>query len=142
MATSPGRSAIQTTPRASTATSARNRRTRIIGAPFSRCRLERCDGVGGETPTGVERPVARLGLAYPSLDWLAGVSRELRQFRQRARDVALGGALLDTGQDCSAIVAARLLAHRADAHELLGVGLQAVEKAAFTHRLARGAQHR
>src|SRR6476620_7159690 len=99
MATSPGRSAIQTTPRASTATSARKSRTRIIGAPFSRCRLERCDGVGGETPAGVERPVARLGLGDPSLNRLAGVSRQLRQFRQSAGDVALRSALLDTRQD-------------------------------------------
>src|SRR4029079_18185758 len=105
MATSARRSAIQTTPRASTATSARKRRTRIIGAPFSRCRLERCDGVGGETPAGVERPGARLGLADPSLDWLPGVSRQLRQFRQRAGDIALRGALLDPGQNRRAIVA-------------------------------------
>src|SRR6476646_7841940 len=127
MATSPGRSAIQTTPKASTATSARKRRTRIIGAPFSRCRLERCDGVGGETPAGVERPVARLGPGDPSLDRLAAVSRQLRQFPQRAGIVALRGTLFDTGQDRRAVVAARLLAHRADADELLGVGLQTVE---------------
>src|SRR6476620_2542496 len=127
MATSPGRSAIQTTPRASTATSARKSRTRIIGAPFSRCRLESCDGVGGETPAGVERPVARLGLGDPGLDRLAGVGRPIRKFGQRAGDVALRGALLDAGQDRRAVVAARLLAHGTDADELLGVGLQAVE---------------
>src|SRR4029078_9229627 len=109
MATSPGRSAIQTTPRASMATSARKRRTRIIGAPFSRCRLERSDGVGGKTPAGVKRPAARLSLGYPGPHRLTGVGWQLRQFRQRAGDVALRGALLDACQDRSSVVAARLL---------------------------------
>ena len=86
MATSPGRSAIQTTPKASTATSARKMRTRIIDrARFSRRRLQRSDGVGGEPPAGVERLVARLGLGDPGLHRRAGFGRKLGELRQSRR---------------------------------------------------------
>src|SRR5437868_1781072 len=125
MATSPGRSANQTTPKAISATSARKRRTRII----SRRRLQRGDGIGGKPPAGVEGFVARLGLGDPGLHWGTSIGGELSELRHRRDDIALRRPLLDARQDRGQVVAAHLLVDRADADELLRVGLQAVEEA-------------
>src|SRR5258705_6472540 len=109
MATSPGRSANQTTPKAISATSARKRRTRIISR---RC-LQRGNGIGGKPPAGVDGLVARLGLGDPGLHRGAGVGGKLVKFGYRGGDIALRRPLLDARQDCGAVVAARLLVDRA-----------------------------
>src|SRR4051812_32862018 len=114
MATSPGRSANQTTPKATTATSARKSRTRIISR---RC-LQRGNGIGGKPPARVDGLVARFGLGDPGLHRHAGVGGELVQLGHRGGDIALRSALLDARQDRGAVVAARLLVDRADADEL------------------------
>ena len=111
-------------------------------AARSRVPSERRDGLGGEPAAGVDGFVARLGLGDPGLPAGArGLGGSLASSASAPRTLPCAGALLDAGQDRVAVVAARLV-DRADADELLGVGLQPFEKAAVARRLARGAQHR
>src|SRR3954465_4414944 len=111
MATSPGRSANQTTPKAISATSAKKRRTRIISR---RC-LQRGNGIGGKPPAGVDGLVARFSLGDPGLHRRPGVGGKLVQLVHRGGDIALRRPLVDARQDRRAVVATRLLVDRADA---------------------------
>src|SRR3954462_1285986 len=108
MATSPGRSAIQTMPKAAAATSVRKNRTRIIPKGPSRHSFQRSDRVGGKLAGRLDRLAARFQLGDPRLSRYANVRRKLRKLRRCAVDIALCGALLGPGQRRIAVIAARL----------------------------------
>src|ERR1051326_2371764 len=106
IAISPGRSAIQTKPKAASATAARKMRTRIIAQPVSRRGFQRRNRVGGKLAARLDGLGARLGLGGPGLQWGLGtdVGGELLQLGQRRRDIALPGAPLDPGQHRDAVI--------------------------------------
>src|ERR1043166_1589558 len=96
IAISPGRSAIQTKPKAASATAARKMRTRIIAQPASRRGFQRRNRVGVKLATRLDGLGARLGLGGPGSQCglRTDLGGELLELGQCPRDIALPGALL------------------------------------------------
>src|ERR1019366_10217457 len=102
MTTSPGRSATQTKPAASTATASRNRITRIIApSPWP----ERARRIGGVLTRGRERGRARCGPFNPGLRRRARGVGEFAEIGERGRNVGLGRVDLEARQHRRRMVA-------------------------------------
>src|SRR6516225_5578927 len=138
MATSPGRSATQTKPAASTATASRNVMTRTI-APSIRSDCAR--RIGCVLTRGLERALTRLRFRDPALCRRAYRIGKLAEIGERGRDVGLDDVALDTRQHRRRIVAGRRI-DWTDAHELAGIGLQPFEEPTLRRLRARKVDHR
>src|SRR5674536_109586 len=104
MTTSPGRSATQAKPAASTATASRNRISRIIApSPWP----ERARRIGGVLTGGRERGLARFGPFNPALRRRARDVGELAEIGERGRNVGLGRVDFEARQHRGSIVAGR-----------------------------------
>src|ERR1700760_2971871 len=98
---SPGRSANQAKPAATSARATRKKTTRII-AP-SPC-PERARRIGGESIRGIERGLPRLGLGDPGLRRRAGGLGQLAEIGERGWDIGTRACDLDARQHGGRIV--------------------------------------
>src|SRR5450759_617173 len=137
MTMSPGRSATQAKPAASTATASRKRISRIIApSPWP----ERARRIGGVLTGGRERGLARLRLRDPGLRRRARGVGELAEIGERGRNIGLGRVDFDTRQHRGSIVAGRRI-DRPNAHQSVGIGLQPLQEAAFRRLRAGNLEH-
>src|SRR5512144_2998172 len=95
METSPGRSAIQATPAAMTATEARKRMMRVIPAsPLAKC----VRGLARKLTRGGERSLPRLSFSDPILCWRSRCGVELAEIGNGVIDGGMRGFYFDARQ--------------------------------------------
>src|SRR6476469_9883989 len=126
METSPGRSAIQATPVATTASETRKRMIRVIPASL----LAECvRGLARKLTRGGQRSLPCLSFSDPILCWRARCSVELAEIGKRVVDGGVCSFDFDTRQHGGRVIARRRI-YWTDTHELAGVSFQPLQEAA------------